>query len=1196
MRGLGCIVRWPPRRRTIRNPDILWRRLRGRALFKVNRLHRPSGLPPPMTERTLFLAAVEIADPVSRAAYLDEACRGNASLRSQVEALLRSHATAGEFLQTPLAEQEEQAVPPTVAENLPAGATTIAQTFDGDLIGPTRIGLSSEPPSEDDSGPDPLGFLLPPTKAGTLGRVAHYEVHEVLGQGGFGVVVRAFDEKLHRMVAIKAMTPAMAATSPPRKRFLREARSAAAIRNENIVSIYAVEEQPIPYLVMEYVPGQTLQQRLDDTGPLDVRQVLTLGKQIAEGLAAAHEQGLIHRDIKPSNILLERGGNERARITDFGLARAADDASLTQSGFIAGTPMYMAPEQARGDSIDQRADLFSLGSVLYVMCTGRPPFRAPSTLAVLKRVCDDTPRPIREIIPEIPQWLCGIISKLHAKNPDERFQSAKEVAALLGRCLAKLQNPHAVGLRPKAVPLKKGTPNKKAVAGKPSPSSSRAWVGWLGGLMGAMGLFAGVWALSRRDGDGSDVERGLAPESTAVSVAEPGTVTSVHSPEQSVPTVERPVSPPLAVSAFDVERARQHQQAWARYLRVPVEFTNSIGMTFRLIPPGRCRLGTPQEEIADLIANSPELSREWIESETPPQEYDQGEAFYMAVCETTNRQFAEFVQATGYKSQDEASGLGGARWLSPEQGVVRVPSHTWRLHSSEETQDHPVCYMTPADGIAFCQWLSGKEGRSYRLPTEAEWEYACRAGTEGLTSIPVGRDPLASYRMINGGTFVDVGSLLPNPFGLHDMYGNVMELASFSPTRYWLRGGAAGSASAGALRSAARRPRDGLDFSGHPDGFRIVLSVESLMPTAGEATTIREPAPVRPRAAEPGLGPVPAPAVAPFDKAAARVFQEAWATHLGVPVEYSNSIGMRFCLIPPGEFLMGSPPEELEAALQLEVADEMFKPLIRSRGPRHRVVLTKPVYIGKFEVTQTEYQAVTGKNPSHFGPAGEGKEAVKDLEAGRYPVENVSWEDSIAFANALSGKENRPPAYFVSGELPTLLPANGYRLPTEAEWEFACRAGTTSRYSNSDRIDDLPGVCWFWINAAGRTQEVGRLPPNPFQLHDMHGNVWEWVQDGWTEKAYQDFANKPASDPVAPLSTENWGRVFRGGSWNDGPSVCESAHRQTHVASFAFRHLGFRLALPVAAVLEELTRKTASPAPGAGSGRSGDTPRNGTGM
>ena len=127
------------------------------------------------------------------------------------------------------------------------------------------------------------------------------------------------------------------------------------------------------------------------------------------------------------------------KITDFGLARAADDASISQSGIIAGTPMYMAPEQAKGETLDHRADLFSLGSVLYQMAAGRPPFRANGTLAVLKRVAEDTPRPIREIIPETPQWLCDIIAKLHAKNPDDRFQSAREVADVLADCEAQLK-------------------------------------------------------------------------------------------------------------------------------------------------------------------------------------------------------------------------------------------------------------------------------------------------------------------------------------------------------------------------------------------------------------------------------------------------------------------------------------------------------------------------------------------------------------------------------------------------------------------------------------------------------------------------------------------------------------------------------------------------------------------------------------
>src|SRR5262249_10078758 len=161
----------------------------------------------------------------------------------------------------------------------------------------------------------------------------------------------------------------------------------------------------------------------------------------------AHKQGLIHRDIKPANILLENGV-QRVKITDFGLARAAADASLTQSGVVAGTPQYMAPEQARGEAVDHRADLFSLGRLLHATRTRRPPapppFRATPTLAVLKRVSEDAPRPVRQINPDVPPWLAAIIEKLHAKDPAGRFQSAAEVAELLGQHLAHLQQPASV--------------------------------------------------------------------------------------------------------------------------------------------------------------------------------------------------------------------------------------------------------------------------------------------------------------------------------------------------------------------------------------------------------------------------------------------------------------------------------------------------------------------------------------------------------------------------------------------------------------------------------------------------------------------------------------------------------------------------------------------------------------------------------
>jgi serine/threonine protein kinase len=291
-----------------------------------------------------------------------------------------------------------------------------------------------------------LEFLSPSDWPDSLGRVGTYEVKGLVGRGGSGVVLKAVDPALNRTVAIKVLATHLAASGAARQRFLREARAAAAVVHEHVVAVHAVDETGgLPYLVMEYVPGGSLQDRLDRQGPLPIAVVLRIGMQAAAGLAVAHSQGLVHRDVKPANILLD-AGVERARLTDFGLARAAADADLTQSGVVTGTPQFMAPEQARAEAVDHRSDLFSLGSTLYAMCAGYPPFRAETAVAILRRVSDDQPRPLREVNANVPAWLEAIISRLHAKNPNDRYQSAGEVADLLGRCLAHVQQPLAVPL------------------------------------------------------------------------------------------------------------------------------------------------------------------------------------------------------------------------------------------------------------------------------------------------------------------------------------------------------------------------------------------------------------------------------------------------------------------------------------------------------------------------------------------------------------------------------------------------------------------------------------------------------------------------------------------------------------------------------------------------------------------------------
>lgn len=291
-----------------------------------------------------------------------------------------------------------------------------------------------------------VDFLQPSTDVDSIGQLAEIQIKAVIGHGGNGIVLKGVQPELNRLVAVKVMAPHLATSAAARQRFAREAQATAAIVHPSVMPILSVNSSgQLPFLVMPYVDCESLQQRLDRSGALPVVDILRIGLQVARGLQAAHAQGLVHRDVKPANILLERGV-DRVMLTDFGLARAVDDASLTRTGLIAGTPQYMSPEQARGDTLDTRSDLFSLGSVLYAMSTGRPPFRAETSYGILRRVTDETPRPICELNPDLPSWLEGIISRLLSKSAADRFGSADDLAELLEDCLAHVQQPNAIPL------------------------------------------------------------------------------------------------------------------------------------------------------------------------------------------------------------------------------------------------------------------------------------------------------------------------------------------------------------------------------------------------------------------------------------------------------------------------------------------------------------------------------------------------------------------------------------------------------------------------------------------------------------------------------------------------------------------------------------------------------------------------------
>jgi serine/threonine-protein kinase len=291
----------------------------------------------------------------------------------------------------------------------------------------------SKDEKENESAPDePFAKFL----------LAHYLVEGIVGYGGMATVYRGFDPQLHRAVAIKVLHPHLAKTGNSRQRFLREAQSAASITHPNVIPIFGVhQEEGKTFLVMPLIANGSLQHRIDQDGPLCLEDTLRIGLQIAEALAAAHANGVIHRDVKPANILLE-DGDKRVVLSDFGLARTLDDASITASGLIAGTPAYMSPEQARGEQVDHRTDLFSLGSVLYAMCTGHSPFQASSTLKLLREVSDASFQSVHRYQEHLPIWLDALIARFTASDPGKRVANATLGAELLRGCLLHATNPN----------------------------------------------------------------------------------------------------------------------------------------------------------------------------------------------------------------------------------------------------------------------------------------------------------------------------------------------------------------------------------------------------------------------------------------------------------------------------------------------------------------------------------------------------------------------------------------------------------------------------------------------------------------------------------------------------------------------------------------------------------------------------------
>ncbi len=599
--------------------------------------------------------------------------------------------------------------------------------------------------------------------------------------------------------------------------------------------------------------------------------------------------------------------------------------------------------------------------------------------------------------------------------------------------------------------------------------------------------------------------------------------------------------PALAIAPLQAEQARDVQERWAKHLGKDLVHTNSIGMKMMLLPPGEFTMGRTEEQLdklLTLIKSDPKLKRSyggnvtWSMLMMPAHRVRLTKPFYMGATEITVGQFRQFAEASGYKTEAEQGLNAGEPYKGRQpQSTWRRPM-AWRQPPFKQREDEPVIHLCWNDCVAFCKWLSAKEGVEYRLPTEAEWEYACRAGTTTPWHFgdlgDVEREGAKYAIWSEGGQKFSVPQPVaqrkPNAFGLYDMHGNMWEYVAdwwhhFSykeaplndPTgpdvqdekgdqRRIIRGSSFDWDSWGG--DPAYRMRITQRSNQHPHmSFRVVLAIKGAK---GVPPAVDPNEPRRRQKRDPGAE---APEVVAALKAAAKGSKHPKE----LTIDLGGGVNMEFVLIPPGSFMMGS--------------DKGFK----DERPVHRVVISKPFYLAKYELTQGQWQAIMGQDQRLTEYA----KGDNELTGPRKAMNELSWNQCQNFISKLKKK----------------VPGQAFALPTEAQWEYACRAGSTTEYCFGDDPAQLGDYAWFhgnmnWVGQPGFRgkafyHDTGMKKPNAWGLYDMHGGVWEWCADRYDSDYYFTAS---LVDPTGPGKGPF--RVVRGGSWFRYGKYARSAYRR----------------------------------------------------
>ncbi len=932
-------------------------------------------------------------------------------------------------------------------------------------------------------------------------QLGRYRLLSKLGAGGMGTVYLAEDGQLGRRVALKV--PHFTDEDGPLvlERFVREARAAAAIDHPNLCPVFdAGQVEGVHYLTMPFIEGTPLSRLLGR--PWEPERALALVRILALAVQVMHDRKIIHRDLKPSNVMIRTTGEPV--VMDFGLARALADQTrrLTQTGAAVGTPAYMAPEQILGESraLGPATDVYALGVLLYELLAGGLPYTGPSA-AIYGQILHAAPEPPSKRRPGLDERLDALCLKALAKEPAQRYRSMVEFAGAMEPLLLPATGLAQAGMTVEKT-LAQGTHDLSWSKLPPPPASvppfggldptapalpstaSRRPVFLAAGSALLAILVLIVWFLVRRGDD------------------DKGTQPTPNDPDKDKNLV--------------------------------LDLGDGVKLELILVPAGK------------FLRGSPDGDKDAADDEKPLRQITIGKPFYLGKYEVTVAQFRAFVKNTGYKTDAEKDDDGGGGFNPATGKWEKGKEYTWKNSGFQQTDAHPVVNVSWNDAVAFGKWLSTKSGRDIRLPTEAEWEYSCRAGTmtrfhsgddvKGLQAVANLAD--ASFKKHRPAAWAldwddgfpftaPVGQFQANAFGLHDMHGNVWEWCAD-----W-------------YQSAYYKVSPERDPPGPPaGGDRVFRGGAFSTGSANSRAAFRN-------------GTVPAHRLVDLGfRVACGAAPHNPDREKNLVLDLGENVKLELVPVPAGKFLRGDPD-----------GDDDEK-------PRHEITLSKAFHLGKYEVTVGQFRAFVKdsgyKTDAEMGDGGIGYNAlaktwVKSKEytwknpgfpqTDQYPVVNMSWNDADAFCTWLRKKSGRD-----------------VRLPSEAEWEYSCRAGTATRFSCGENDQTLKAVAniadasfqqmfpagfWAqkWNDGFPFTAPVGQFQANAFGLYDMHGNVLEWCGD-WYKSNYYQFS--PGRDPPGPGDGKS--RVIRGGAFGNEPRQCRAAFRNGRLPSYRHPDLGFRVA------------------------------------